>query len=101
MSGFVRPVSMPGQTQAPSCRAMLSSRAKRGTSVLACGDRLWRRWQKPRSLASLGMTDVKEAQRRAALEFDDDAPQYNPFSPSGLVFQRRCTHSHCSGYFRT
>jgi hypothetical protein len=27
--------------------------------------------------------------------------QYSGFSPFGLVFQRRCTHSHCSGYFLT
>jgi hypothetical protein len=27
--------------------------------------------------------------------------QYNAFSPAGRVFHRRCTHSHCSGYFRT
>ena len=27
--------------------------------------------------------------------------QYSPFSPGGRVFHLRCTHSHCSGYFRT
>jgi hypothetical protein len=27
--------------------------------------------------------------------------QYSAFSPGGRVFHLRCTHSHCSGYFRT
>ncbi len=29
-----------------------------------------------------------------------DNDQYNGGSPGGRVFQRRCTHSHCSGYLR-
>jgi hypothetical protein len=60
--------------------------------TLSSGGNPWRRRGDDAS------TDPRpEAGRRKP----ETRPQYNPFSPGGRVFHLRCTHSHCSGYFRT